>query len=148
QRHAAAVWSGDIASRWDDLYNQIAAGVSIGYSGLPNWTFDIGGFANEPRYSAAKPAAADLEEWRELNLRWFQFGAFSPLFRSHGEVVKREIYNIAAGDDAMKDSMVGYLKLRYRLMPYIYTAAADTHYASGTMMRGLVMDFPDDEGAK
>ena len=79
QRHAAAVWSGDIASRWDDLYNQISAGVSVGYSGLPNWTFDIGGFANEARYSTQKPAAADLEEWRELNLRWFQFGAFAPI---------------------------------------------------------------------
>ena len=95
QRNAAAVWSGDIASRWDDLHDQISAGVSIGYSGLPNWTFDIGGFANESALQHPKPAAADLEEWRELNLRWFQFGAFAPLFRSHGEFPLREIYNLA-----------------------------------------------------
>jgi alpha-D-xyloside xylohydrolase len=111
QRNAAAVWSGDIASRWDDLYHQISAGVSIGYAGLPNWTFDIGGFANEARYSAQKPAAADLEEWRELNLRWFQFGAFAPLFRSHGEFPLREIYNLAPQGSEVYDSLVWYDKL-------------------------------------
>ncbi len=121
QRNAAAVWSGDIVSRWDDLYNQISAGVSIGYSGIPNWTFDIGGFANEARYSTQKPAAADLEEWRELNLRWFQFGAFVPLFRSHGEFPLREIYNIAPQGSEVYDSLVWHDKLRYRLLPYIYT---------------------------
>jgi alpha-D-xyloside xylohydrolase len=70
------------------------------------------------------------------------------LFRSHGEVVKREIYNLAGDDTAMRDAMVSYLKLRYRLMPYIYTMASDIHYNSGTMMRGLVMDFPHDEQVK
>ena len=148
QRHAAAVWSGDIASRWDDLYNQISAGVSIGYSGLPNWTFDIGGFANEGRYSTNKPAAADLEEWRELNLRWFQFGAFAPLFRSHGEYPFREIFNLAPQGSDVFDSLVWYDKLRYRLMPYTYTVAADTFHRDGTIMRGLAMDFADDAAAR
>ena len=152
QRNAAAVWSGDIASRWDDLYNQISAGVSIGYSGLPNWTFDIGGFANEARYSAQKPAAADLEEWRELNLRWFQFGAFAPLFRSHGEFPLREIYNLAPQNtkegSEVYDSLVWYDKLRYRLLPYTYTVAADTYHRDGTIMRGLAMDFTDDKQAR
>ncbi|MEO8020152.1 MAG: TIM-barrel domain-containing protein, partial [Pseudomonadota bacterium] len=148
QRHAAAVWSGDIASRWDDLYNQISAGVSIGYSGLPNWTFDIGGFANENRYSTAKPAPADLEEWRELNLRWFQFGAFAPLFRSHGEVPFREIFNLAPQGTAVYDALVWHDKLRYRLMPYTYTVAADTYHRDGTIMRGLAMDFADDVAAR
>ena len=148
QRHAAAVWSGDIASRWDDLYNQIGAGVSIGYSGLPNWTFDIGGFANEGRYSTTKPAAADLEEWRELNLRWFQFGAFAPLFRSHGEYPFREIFNLAPQGSEVYDSLVWHDKLRYRLLPYIYTVAADTFHRDGTIMRGLAMDFVDDTAAR
>jgi len=148
QRHAAAVWSGDIASRWDDLYNQISAGVSIGYSGLPNWTFDIGGFANEGRYSTSKPAAADLEEWRELNLRWFQFGAFAPLFRSHGEFPFREIFNLAPQGSEVYDSLVWHDKLRYRLLPYIYTVAADTFHRDGTIMRGLAMDFVDDVAAR
>ena len=148
QRHAAAVWSGDIASRWDDLYNQIGAGVSIGYSGLPNWTFDIGGFANEARYSANKPAAADLEEWRELNLRWFQFGAFAPLFRSHGEYPLREIFNLAPPGSEVYDSLVWHDKLRYRLLPYIYTVAADTFHRDGTIMRGLAMDFAEDAAVR
>ena len=162
QRNAVAVWSGDTAGRWNNLYDQIAAGVNFSMSGIPNWTHDIGGYAQENRFQYGDVGAAqenrattggqakpeDMKEWRELNLRWFQFGAFSPLFRSHGEVVKREIYEIAAGDAAMRDSMVGYLKLRYRLMPYIYTMAADTHYEGGTMMRGLVMDFPRDDKVK
>lgn len=162
QRNSVAVWSGDTVGRWNNLYDQIASGVNMSMSGVPNWTHDIGGYAQETRFqtgdvgsaqenrvtSAAKANPEDMEEWRELNHRWFQFGAFSPLFRSHGEVVKREIYNIAAGDDAMRDNMVWFLKLRYRLMPYIYTIAADTHYNSGTMMRGLVMDFPQDDKAR
>ena len=162
QRNSVAVWSGDTAGRWNNLYDQIASGVNFSMSGIPNWTHDIGGYAQENRFQYGDVGSAqenrattggqakpeDMKEWRELNLRWFQFGAFSPLFRSHGEVVKREIYNIAAGDDAMRDSMVGYLKLRYRLMPYIYSMAADTHYANGTMMRGLVMDFPKDDKVK
>ena len=148
QRHAAAVWSGDIASRWDDLYNQISAGVSVGYAGLPNWTFDIGGFANESRYSVAKPAAADLDEWRELNLRWFQFGAFVPLFRSHGEFPFREIFNLAPAGSEVFDSLVWHDKLRYRLLPYTYTLAADTYHRDGTIMRGLASDFPGDATAR
>jgi alpha-D-xyloside xylohydrolase len=148
QRNAAAVWSGDIASRWDDLYNQISAGVSIGYAGVPNWTFDIGGFANEARYSTQKPAPADLDEWRELNLRWFQFGAFAPLFRSHGEFPLREIYNLAPRGTEVYDSLVWHDRLRYRLLPYIYTVAANTYHHDGTIMRGLGMDFADDAGAR
>jgi alpha-D-xyloside xylohydrolase len=146
QRNAAAVWSGDIVSRWDDLHAQISAGVSTGYSGLPNWTFDIGGFANETRYSQ-KPTPENLEEWRELNLRWFQFGAFAPLFRSHGEFPFREIYNLAPTGSEVYESLVWYDRLRYRLLPYIYTVAADTYHRDGTIMRGLAMDFAADKAA-
>jgi alpha-D-xyloside xylohydrolase len=146
QRNAAAVWSGDIVSRWDDLHAQISAGVSTGYSGLPNWTFDIGGFANESRYSQS-PTSENQEEWRELNLRWFQFGAFAPLFRSHGEFPFREIYNLAPAGSEVYDSLVWYDRLRYRLLPYIYTVAADTYHRDGTIMRGLAMDFAADKAA-
>jgi alpha-D-xyloside xylohydrolase len=142
QRNATAVWSGDVASRWTDLYNQISAGVNFSMSGIPNWSFDIGGFALEKRY--LKPNATDLAEWRELNLRWFQFGALVPLFRSHGEEPYREIYNLAEPGSEVYNSMVWYDQLRYRLMPYIYTLAADTYHHDGTLMRGLVMDFPQD----
>jgi alpha-D-xyloside xylohydrolase len=148
QRNAAAVWSGDIASRWDDLFNQITAGVSISYAGLPNWTFDIGGFANEARYSAKSPKKADLAEWRELNLRWFQMGAFMPLFRSHGEFPYREVFNLAPAGSEVFDSLVWYDKLRYRLLPYTYTVAADTYHRDGTILRGLPMDFPADSATR
>lgn len=142
QRTGSALWSGDVASRWDDFKDQISAGVNLSMSGVPNWTHDIGGFALEDRYTRQDPK--HLDEWRELNLRWFQFGAFSPLFRSHGEAPKREIYEIAPAGSAMYRSMEYHDKLRYRLMPYIYTLAADTFHKDGTMMRGLAMDFPGD----
>ena len=146
QRTAAATWSGDIVSRWDDLYNQISAGVNFSLSGLANWTFDIGGFSLEPRY--VEPNEKDLAEWRELNLRWFQFGAFAPLFRSHGEFPFREIFNLAPEGSDVYDSLVWYDELRYRLLPYIYTVAADTYHKDSIIMRGLVMDFPHDSNVR
>lgn len=141
QRTASALWSGDIVARWDDMAAQVAAGVNLSMAGIPNWTFDIGGFAVEDRYTREDPA--HLKEWRELNLRWFQFGAFVPLFRSHGEYPFREVYNLSPEGSPMRDSMVWYSQLRYRLMPYIYTLAADTYHRDGSIMRGLAMDFDD-----
>lgn len=142
QRNATAVWSGDVAPRWSDLKAQIAAGIGAGLSGLPNWTTDIGGYQPEVRY--LKPNASDLREWRELNTRWFEFAAFNPLFRSHGQKPYREIFNLAPQSSQMYDTLVSYDKLRYRLIPYIYTLAADTWYQDYTIMRGLFMDFPTD----
>jgi alpha-D-xyloside xylohydrolase len=142
QRDSAAVWSGDVASRWDNLREQISAGLNFSLSGDPNWSHDIGGYTMEPRFQ--KPTAADLAEWRELNTRWFQFGAFSPIFRSHGELIKREIFEMSPAGSPTYDSMAWYDRLRYRLMPYIYTAGADTYFHDGTIMRALVMDFEGD----
>lgn len=142
QRNAVAVWSGDIVSRWDDLRDQISAGVNMSMSGLANWTFDIGGFAVEKRYENQDPA--HLAEWRELNLRWYQFGAFAPIFRSHGQLPYREIWNISPEGTPVYDSLVYYDRLRYTLLPYIYTLAGDTWHRDGTIMRGLAMDFPND----
>jgi alpha-D-xyloside xylohydrolase len=93
QRYGAATWSGDVAARWYDLKAQISAGLNFSISGIPYWTTDIGGFAVEPRFE--HPNETDLEEWRELNTRWFQFGTFCPLFRVHGQFPYREMYNIA-----------------------------------------------------
>ncbi len=143
QRDSAAVWSGDVPSRWENLRDQISAGVNFSMSGVPSWSHDIGGFAHEDRYT--DPKGKDLEEWRELNTRWFQFGAFSPLFRSHGEYPFREIYHLSAAGSPTYRSMEYYDKLRYRLMPYIYTLGADTYFKDGTIMRGLVMDFAADK---
>ncbi len=145
QRYAATIWSGDIAARWEDMKAQISAGLNFSMSGLPYWTMDIGGFAVERRYE--RPEPKDLEEWRELQTRWFQFGAFAPLFRSHGQFPYREIYNIAPEGHPAYQSMLYYNKLRYRLMPYIYSLCGDIYYHDYTMMRGLVMDFPKDPRA-
>ena len=76
QRYSAANWSGDIAARWHDMKAQIPCGLNFCMSGIPYWTMDIGGFSVESRFN--KPSAADLEEWRELMTRWFQFGTFVP----------------------------------------------------------------------
>jgi alpha-D-xyloside xylohydrolase len=146
QRYAAAIWSGDIASRWEDFKNQIPAGLNFSMSGIPYWTSDIGGFAVERRYE--KPNATDLEEWRELNTRWYQYGAFCPLFRVHGQFPFREIYNIAPAGHPAYQSMLYYNKLRYRLMPYIYSLAGQTHHQNSTIMRGLVMDFGADAAVR
>jgi alpha-D-xyloside xylohydrolase len=142
QRAGAAIWSGDVASRWDNLRDQISAGINMSLSGVPNWSHDIGGYTMEDRF--LKPTAAGLAEWRELNTRWFQFGAFSPIFRSHGENIKREIFEMSPAGSPTYRSMAWYDRLRYRLMPYIYTIGADTWFKDGTIMRGLVMDFAAD----
>jgi len=144
QRYSTATWSGDIGTRWEDMKAQISAGLNFALSGIPYWTMDIGGFCVENRYTRAAEGSADLEEWRELNARWYQFGAFCPLFRSHGQYPFREIFNIAPDSHPAYKSMVYYNKLRYRLMPYIYTLAGMTWHNDYTLMRALAMDFPGD----
>lgn len=144
QRYSTATWSGDIGTRWEDMKAQISAGLNFAMSGIPYWTMDIGGFCVEKRYETAKEGSDDLNEWRELNTRWFQFGAFCPLFRSHGQYPYREIYNIAPKNHPAYESMVYYTKLRYKLMPYIYSLAGMTHFNDYTIMRALVMDFNND----
>jgi len=142
QRYAASTWSGDIASRWEDMKSQIGAGINFSLSGMPYWTMDIGGFSVERRYEQAK--AEDLDEWRELNTRWFQFGAFVPLFRVHGQFPTREVYHIAPANHPAYQSMLYYNKLRYRLLPYIYALNGKVYQEDYTIMRGLTMDFQQD----
>ncbi len=150
QHYGAAVWSGDIGSRWLDMKNQVSAGVNFSMSGLPYWTMDIGGFAVENRY-ANPPAGSQgakgevASEWKELMTRWYQFGAFCPLFRSHGQYPYREVFNTAQPTDTAYQSILFYDKLRYRLLPYIYSTAARTYHDDYTIMRGLLMDFPNDK---
>jgi alpha-D-xyloside xylohydrolase len=143
QRYAAATWSGDVATRWYDLRAQIPAGLNFSLSGIPYWTTDIGGFAVEPRYE--HPNDSDLDEWRELNTRWFQFGTFCPLFRVHGQYPFREMFNIAPDEHPAYQAMLAYDKLRYRLMPYIYSLTGMVTQQDYTMMRALVMDFGKDK---
>lgn len=143
QRYASVTWSGDLASRWYDLKAQISAGLNFSLSGIPYWTHDIGGYTHEDRYY--HPEGKDLDEWRELNTRWYQFGAFSPLFRVHGQYPFREVFNMAPENHPAYKSMVYYNTLRYRLMPYIYTLAGNAYHKDYTIMRALVMDFTHDK---
>jgi alpha-D-xyloside xylohydrolase len=151
QRYSTATWSGDIGTRWEDLKSQISAGLNYAMSGIPYWTMDIGGFCVEGRYEkaqkifdATKVENTDLKEWRELNARWYQFGSFAPLFRAHGQFPLREVYNIAPENHSAYKSILYYNKLRYSLMPYIYTLAGMTNYKDYTIMRALVMDHGKD----
>ncbi|MBO9200715.1 MULTISPECIES: glycoside hydrolase family 31 protein [Niastella] len=146
QKYGAVTWSGDIGARWNDLQNQVAAGINFSLSGLPYWTTDIGGFAVEKRFE--KATGSDLDEWRELMTRWYQFGAFCPIFRVHGQFPYREIFNVAPPDHPAYKSMLYYDQLRYRLMPYIYTIAAQVYHHDYTIMRPLVMDFAADKAVE
>lgn len=137
-------WSGDIGTCWEDMEAQIPAGINFSMSGLPYWTMDIGGFSVQKPFERAKEGSPEMEEWRELNTRWYQFGAFVPLFRVHGQYPNREIYNLAPESHPAYQSMLYYNKLRYRLMPYIYSLIGDVYHKDYTLMRGLAMDFPHD----
>ncbi|WP_343672313.1 TIM-barrel domain-containing protein [Chitinophaga sp.] len=142
QRYAAAIWSGDIGATWVDMKAQIAAGINFSMSGLPYWTMDIGGFVVPGKFE--QPDAENLEEWRELMTRWSQFGAFVPLFRSHGQFPYREVFNTAPENHPAYKSFLYYDKLRYRMLPYIYSLAGWGYHNDYTIMRGLAMDFPND----
>lgn len=155
QRYSTATWSGDIATRWEDMKAQISAGLNFAASGIPWWSMDIGGFCVEDRYVAAAKEYLttgkenpDLKEWRELNTRWYQFGAFAPMFRAHGQWPYREIFNIAPEGHPAYKSVVYYTKLRYDLMPYLYSLAAMTHFNDYTIMRPMVMDFTSDKATR
>ena len=152
QRYSTATWSGDIATRWEDMRAQMTAGLNYSLAGLPFWGMDQGGFCVENRYVAAQQEFdktgkenADLKEWRELQARWNQFGCFVPLYRTHGQWPTREVWNIAPADHPAYKTIVAYDKLRYRLMPYLYSMAGMVHLKDYTMMRALVMDFNGDD---
>ena len=152
QRYSTATWSGDIATRWEDMRAQMTAGLNYSLAGLPFWGMDQGGFCVENRYVAAQQEFdktgkenADLKEWRELQARWNQFGCFVPLYRAHGQWPTREVWNIAPADHPAYKTIVAYDKLRYRLMPYLYSMAGMVHLKDYTMMRALVMDFNGDD---
>ena len=155
QRYSTATWSGDIATRWEDMKAQISAGLNFAASGIPWWSMDIGGFCVEDRYVAAAKEYLetgkenpDMKEWRELNTRWYQFGAFAPMFRAHGQWPYREIFNIAPENHPAYKSVVYYTNLRYDMMPYLYSLAGKTHFEDYTIMRPMVMDFTADKASR
>ncbi|HXE33420.1 MAG TPA: glycoside hydrolase family 31 protein [Verrucomicrobiae bacterium] len=138
QRNGAAVWSGDVDPNWETFRRQIPAGLNYSVSGLPYWTTDIGGFVS---------ANPEDPAYRELYIRWFEFGTFCPIFRAHGTRTTNQNEIWSYGPDAQK-ILTAYDKLRYRLMPYIYSLAWKTTREGYTIMRPLVMDFREDVRAQ
>jgi alpha-D-xyloside xylohydrolase len=135
QRYGIINWSGDIGGNWDTYKRQIVAGLNYSMSGMPYWTTDIGGFFR-PGWSQY----TDLE-YHELLIRWYQWGAFNPIFRVHGYMSETEPWKYG---QAVEDNMRKMLNLRYRLIPYIYDEAWQVTQNGSTMMRPLVMDFRED----
>jgi alpha-D-xyloside xylohydrolase len=139
QRYGVTAWSGDVLSDWISFKRQIPAGLNYAISGMPYWTTDIGGFISGGNLNDPK--------FRELFIRWFQFGAFSPIFRVHGTRTPDENELWSYGPDAQK-ILVDYDTLRYRLLPYIYSEAWQVTSNHSTLMRPLVMDWRDDLDAQ
>lgn len=135
QRNATAIWSGDIKSNWTDFKKQLSAGLNFSLSGMPYWTTDIGGYWGA---DWTKPSN------RELFTRWFQFGAFCPIFRIHGKL-ERTLYSEVSWDENTRATLLTYDKLRYRLMPYIYSLSWKITDENYTIMRHLVFDNRTDE---
>ena len=135
QRVGATVWSGDVYSTYWGMQHQVAAGLNFALSGYPYWTTDIGGYW--PAYDGAIQEPA----YQELYARWFEFGAFCPIFRSHGHRPHNEMWTY----DKVEPILIEYDKLRYRLMPYIYSLAWKVTDQDYTMQRPLVMDWRTDQ---
>lgn len=140
QRYAAAVWSGDTSATWTAMRAQITAGLGFCLSGMPYWTMDSGGFSVPARFSSGQ----DVEEWRELNTRWFEFCTFVPFLRVHGESPNRELWEFGGDASPAYQAQLKFDRLRYRLLPYIYSLAGAVTHEGGTIMRALVMDFRTD----
>ncbi|MEQ1798397.1 MAG: TIM-barrel domain-containing protein, partial [Lacibacter sp.] len=142
QRYGANTWSGDVTSSWNALRNQISAGLNFSLTGIPYWNADIGGFfLTRFRKKLADP------EYRELYVRWLEFGTFTPMMRSHGADAPREIYQFGAKGTKYYDAIEKYINLRYQLLPYIYSTSWDVTANQSSMMRALVMDFANDKNA-
>jgi alpha-D-xyloside xylohydrolase len=144
QRYAATTWSGDLGSNWNILNHQIAAGINFCMAGVPYWTTDIGGFMLSNQ-GGMFPDGGNDPAFFELYVRWFQFGTFCPIFRSHGTGYPREPWQFGDKESWAYETILKYDNLRYRLMPYIYSLAWQVTNHGSTIMRGLPMDFSDDK---
>lgn len=142
QRYGANTWSGDVNSSWSALRNQISAGLNFSLTGIPYWNSDIGGF-----FLWNFKKKLEDPEYRELYVRWLQFGAFCPMMRSHGTDAPREIYQFGTKGNKVYDAVEKYINLRYSLLPYIYSTSWDVTNNNSSMMRALVMDFAKDKKA-
>ena len=166
QRYGTVSWSGDISAKWSVLKKQITEGIKFSMSGMPYWTLDIGAFFTvrdkwENRGCNCSSNTNKLWFWdgdyndgvddlgyRELYVRWLQYGAFLPMFRSHGTDTPREPWRFGKPGDIFYEAILKFIKLRYQLLPYIYGVAAAVHQNHATILRSLMFDFPEDENVK
>lgn len=166
QKYGTILWSGDVSARWDVMRHQIAEGLNVSMSGLPFWTFDVGGFfvVNTAWYKRGCGCSGDSSvKWfwqggyndgvqdpayRELYVRWLQLGCFMPVFRSHGTDTPREIWRFGEEGDPFYDAIAAGIRLRYSLLPYIYSLAGETAVRNGTFLRPISFDFPRDANAE
>ena len=142
QRYGSNTWSGDVVASWETLHKQISAGLNFSLCGIPYFNSDIGGFF---LWNFKDPL--NNPDYRELHVRWMQFGTFCPMMRSHGEGYPREIYRFGKKGEPIYDAIEKYINLRYSLLPYIYSASWDVTANQSSMMRALVMDYANDTKA-
>ena len=149
QRFGTVLWSGDISATWETLRRQIAAGLGLCASGMPYWTVDIGAFfvknGNAWYWKGDYDAACDDLGYVELFTRWYQWGTFLPIFRGHGTDCRRELWMFE--HTPFYEALLAANRLRYELMPYIYSLAGRTWLQDESMMRFLAFDYPTDEVA-
>lgn len=146
QRYGANVWSGDVGSSWESFRNQIPAGLNFTLTGNPNYNTDLGGFfAGHYNKSWNDGSASRNPMYQELYVRWLQFGAFTPMMRSHGTDTPREIYAFGKKGEPVYDAIEKMIRLRYSLLPYIYSTSWEVTNRQGSFMRALMMDFASDK---
>lgn len=149
QKYGTIMWSGDISAKWSTLKNQIPAGLNFCATGLPYWTLDIGAFfvkkGEQWFWNGDYDNGTEDLGYRELYVRWFQFGAFLPIFRSHGTDTRREVWQFGEKGEIFYDTLVKFDKLRYTLIPYIYSLAGMVTHEDYTILRALAFDFVEDK---
>jgi len=147
QKFGVTLWSGDISSTWETLQNQLTAAIQFSLSGIPYWTLDIGGFFVKNGahwyWNGDYDDTTSNAGFRELYTRWFQFGAFLPMFRAHGTDCRREPWAFMDETNQFYDTIVDFIKLRYKLMPYIYSVGAKVWKDDEMFIRPLFTEFED-----
>lgn len=145
QRYGANTWSGDIGSSWDSFRKQVPICLNYTLTANPNVNTDIGGFFAGSYSTKGHNSATRNPQYQELFVRWMQFGAFSPMMRSHGADIYRELYYFGNPGDPVYDALLDAICLRYRLMPYTYSHAWQVSHNDDSFMRALFMDFKNDK---
>ncbi len=145
QHYGSNMWSGDVASSWDMLRKQVPAGLNYTLTGNPNFNTDIGGFFCNSYNTRGPGSAPRNPQFQELYVRWMQYGLFSPVFRSHGADAPREIWQFGKKGESVYDAIEKTIRLRYRLIPYIYSMAWQVTSNNESYLRPLFSDFATDK---